>query len=156
MIIGQPTAGKGALFEEQKLSSGQTLRYAVAQISLADGIPLWGKPVTPDLGPTINDQVEKHAPRMIGTTTSPMSFEESPPRHRLSEATLVQSQDPEWDAYLVSLEKKPGDKTTPPPIVRDIALIDAMDSLKAIQLSQRPAAKQPKSDASPQTSSSLE
>jgi hypothetical protein len=62
-------------------------------------------------------------------------IQESPERHRLSEATLVQGQDPEWDDYLASLEQKPFLLSLP--VIHDVVLITALDSLKAIQLSQR-------------------
>ena len=52
----------------------------------------------------------------------------------LSEAALVRGEDPEIEAYLVPRDKKDG-----APVPQDVALIAALDGLKAIRLSQRQA-----------------
>jgi len=72
----------------------------------------------------------------------------------LSEATLVQGQDPEWDDYLSSLEQKPFLLSLP--VIHDPVLITALDSLKAIQLSQRTPPAQVQADASPPATSSIQ
>jgi len=59
LVIGQTTKGSAAIFEEQKLSSGQLLRFIHAQVFLSDGTELWGHPVSPDIGLTVNEQNEK-------------------------------------------------------------------------------------------------
>jgi hypothetical protein len=55
------------------------------------------------------------------------------PRQRMSEAALVAGQDPEQDAFIASHEEA----TRPvAPATRDVALLEAMDSLKAIRVLQ--------------------
>ncbi len=81
-------------------------------------------------------------------------IQESAERHRLSEATLVQGQDPEWDAYLASFEKKPFLLSLP--AIHDVVLISALDSLKAIRLSQRRTTSPSAGEASPQASASIQ
>ena len=54
----------------------------------------------------------------------------------MSEASLVQGQDPEWDDYLSSLEKGPVLLSLPH--IHDPVLIAALDSLRAIRFSQGP------------------
>lgn len=136
LVVGRPTRGDAAVFEEQKLSSGQMLRFAVENISLADGTPLYGHPVTPDISPTVDDRAEKGALILIRDNRILDVLQESAERHRMSEASLVQGQDPEWDDYLASLEQKPVLLSLP--IIHDVVLVSALDSLKAIRFSQGP------------------
>lgn len=154
LLIGQETSGKGAVFEEQKLSSGKVLRYVAAHVSLADGADLWNHPVVPDIALTVDDHSEKAALMLIRDNHISDVIEESAERHRLNEASLVQGQDPEWDAYLASLEKGPVLLSLPP--VHDIVLISALDSLRAIRLSQSPVPSQATANASLPASSSIQ
>jgi hypothetical protein len=137
LVVGRATAGNGAVFKEYKFSSGQVLRYVAAHVHLADGTDLWDHPVTPDIGLTVDDHAEKAALTLIKDNHILDVIGESPERHRMSEATLVQGQDPEWDEYLASLEGKPVLLSLP--IIHDVVLISALDSLKAIRFSRRPA-----------------
>ena len=163
LVVGQATAGKVAVFQESKLSSGQVLRYAVtatANDSPADRfrfrseVPVWGRPVIPDISVTVDDRAEKAALALIGRNDILDVIQESPERHRLSEAALVQGQDPELDQYLSSLEKKPFLLSVP--VVHDRVLISALDSLKAIRLSQRTLPAPATADASPSSSTSMQ
>ena len=134
-MIGRATAGKAAVFTEQKLSSGEVLRYVTGDVFLADGSALWQHPVVPDISLNVHDQTEKGALVLIGHHGVLDVIQEDPERHRMSEAALVQGDDPEWDEYLASLKKKPFLLTLP--TIHDVVLISALDSLKAIRLSQR-------------------
>jgi hypothetical protein len=73
----------------------------------------------------------------------------------MSEAALVQGDDPEWDTYLASLEKKTDDHYMSLPPVRDPVLITALDSLKAIRFSQRAAPTATPIAALPQSAASV-
>jgi hypothetical protein len=64
----------------------------------------------------------------------------------MSEASLVEGQDPEWDDYLASLKQQPVLLSLP--IIHDVVLITALDSLKAIRLSQSPLPAQTTASAS--------
>jgi hypothetical protein len=155
LVVGRATHGQAVIFEEQKLSSGQVLRFAVENISMADGAPLWGHSVTPDISVTVDDRTEKAALTLIKDNQILDVIEESPQRHRLSEASLVQGQDPEWDDYLASLERRPVLLSLP--VIHDAVLIRALDSLKAIRLSQRPSPPaQTTANASPPAASSIQ
>jgi hypothetical protein len=154
LVIGRATAGKASFFEEHKLSSGQILRFVPAQVSLADGTPLLGHPVMPDIALTVDDHTEKAALMLIRDNHILEVIQESAERHRMSEASLVQGQDPEWDDYLASLEKGPVLLSLPS--IHDIALISALDSLRAIRLSQKPLPSQATANASPPASSSFQ
>jgi len=164
LIIGRPTAGKMGVFEEQKLSGGEVLRYFVYPVNLPvdpnavfkiaqQPLP-WNQPLQPDIALTVTDQLEKNALMLIARNRIAEVIEESPARHRMSEAALVQGDDPEWDDYLASLEKKPFLLSLP--AVHDKVLIRALDSLKAIQLAQRPPLAQPGGTTAPQASASIQ
>jgi hypothetical protein len=155
LVVGRTTAGKASLFQAYELSSGQILRIAVAQTFLADGTPLVGHPVTPDIAPTVDDHSEKAALTLIKDNQILDVIQESAERHRMSEASLVHGQDPEWDDYLASLEGRPVLLSLP--VIHDVVLISALDSLKAIRLSQRPSPPaQATADASPPASTSVQ
>lgn len=145
IVVGRPTAGKVAVFQEDKLSSGQVLRYVVPPKGTDDPmsafrfrteVPSWGHPVVPDIALKVNDRTEKGALVLIRDNHISDVIEESAERHRLSEASLVKGQDPELDDYLVSLEKGPVLLSLP--VIHDVVLISALDSLRAIRLSERP------------------
>jgi hypothetical protein len=162
LVIGQPTAGKVAVFQEDKLSSGQVLRYAVAAMLPGDltafkfrsEAPAWGHPVVPDIALNVDDHTEKAALALIRANHILDVIQESAERHRMSEASLVQGQDPEWDDYLTSLEGRPVLLSLP--VIHDVVLISALDSLKAIRFSQEPAPAQTTTTASLPASSSVQ
>ncbi len=139
LVVGRETSGKGAVFKEQKLSSGNILRYVAAHVFEADGSDLWGQPVVPDIALKVNDRTEKAALVLIRDKHISDVIEESAERHRLNEASLVKGQDPELDDYLASLEKGPVLLSLP--VIHDVALIGALDSLRAIRLSEQPPAE---------------
>ena len=149
IVVGRPTAGRVAVFQEDKLSSGQFLRYVVPSkgdddptnaFKLGTAAPAWGRPVIPDIALKVNDRAEKAALVLIRDNHISDVIEESAERHRLSEASLVQGQDPELDDYLASLEKGPVLLSLP--VTHDVVLISALDSLRAIRLSERPLSAQ--------------
>jgi len=154
LLVGAGTSGTGAIFKEEKLSSGNVLRYVAAHYVQADGSDLWNHPIVPDISLAVDDRAEKAALVLIGDNHIPDVIGESSERHRLSEASLVQGQDPEWDGYLASLEERPVLLSVP--VVHDVALISAIDSLKAIRLSQRPGPAQTTADASVPPSTSVQ
>jgi peptidase S41-like protein len=155
LVVGRETSGRAAVFAEEKLSCGQVLRYAVENISLADGTLLLGHPVTPDISPAVDDHTEKAALTLIKDNQILDVIQESAERHRMSEASLVQGQDPEWDEYLASLERR--SVLLSLPVIHDVVLISALDSLKAIRLSQRPSPPaQATADSSPSVSTSVQ
>ena len=148
IVVGRPSAGKAAIFQEDKLSTGQVLRYVAAPNGSDDPmsafrfrneLPAWGRPVVPDIALKVNDRTEKAALVLIRDNHISDVIEESAERHRLSEASLVKGQDPELDDYLASLEKGPVLLSLP--AIHDVVLISALDSLRAIRLSERLSAE---------------
>ena len=155
LVVGRATSGKAADFAEQKLSTGQVLRFAVARVRLADGADLWNHPVVPDISLTVNDQTEKAALNLIGQNGVLDVIREASERRRMSEAALVQGDDPEWDEYLEAHEKKTKPLHPAAAPVQDVVLINALDSLKAIEVSQRRAAPSSGGETAPDAPSSV-
>jgi hypothetical protein len=56
----------------------------------------------------------------------------------MSEASLVNGQDPEWDAYLATLQNSPVLLSLPR--IHDPVLVAGLDSVRAIRLSGSPTA----------------
>jgi hypothetical protein len=94
---------------------------------------------------------------LIEKNQLPDVIQESAQRHRMSEAELVQGNDPEWDSYLATLETKANAHVllSLPPI-HDVVLIEAIDSLKAIQVTQAPVPTTTAANAAPAASASLQ
>jgi hypothetical protein len=154
LVVGAQTSGRGADFADVKLSTGLILRFVTDHVHLANGLDLWNHPIVPDLSPADPDHNEKAALTLIRDNHIMDVIQEADERHRLSEATLVLGQDPEWDDYLGTLERKPVLLSLP--VIHDPVLIGALDSLKAIRLSQRTLPGPGTATASLPTSSSVQ
>jgi hypothetical protein len=139
LLMGQSAPGKVARFAQKTLSTGQVLRYLEASVLLPDGTDLWNHPVTPDITLPVHDETEKAALTLIDQGGVMDVIGEADERHRMSEAALVRGEDPEEDAYLATLEKNSPAGRLKLPVTRDTVLISALDSLKAIEVSLRPA-----------------
>jgi hypothetical protein len=133
LVMGGATEGKAAIFSEVPLASGNVLRYATAHVYLSNGTDLWDRPVVPDVTTTTDAREEATALALIDHEQVDAVIHEYAPRHRMSEAALVAGQDPEQDAFIASHEQA---TRTQAPATRDVALLEAMDSLKAIRVLQ--------------------
>jgi hypothetical protein len=141
ILLGRSTAGQAGLYTETQLSSGRYLRMATAQAILADGSKLYGRPVQPDIALFIDDQKEKEVLYEIRASSAQHVVKELPIRKKMSEASLVREENPEYDAALEAqlLEKQVGAGQFPPVFMQDVALVRALDVLRAIQISQMAA-----------------
>jgi hypothetical protein len=133
LVMGAATEGKAAIFSEVPLASGSVLRYATAHVYLSNGTDLWDRPVVPDVTTTTDDREEATALAVIDREQVGDVIHEYAPRQRMSEAALVAGQDPEQDAFIASHEEAARPVV---PATRDVALLEAMDSLKAIRVLQ--------------------
>jgi hypothetical protein len=133
LVMGEETTGKAAIFQEVPLGSGSVLRFATAHVYLSNGTDLWDRPVVPDVTTTADSQEEAGALALIDRQQVSNVITEVAPRHRMSEAALVTGQDPEQDAFISSHEQAAAPET---PVTRDIALVEALDSFKAIRVLQ--------------------
>jgi len=88
-------------------------------------------PVTPDVTTTANAEDEAVSLALIDRQQVTAVITETVVRHRMSEAALVTGQDPEQDAFIASHEQAAPAAT---PVTRDLALVEALDSFKAIRV----------------------
>ena len=129
LVVGRATAG--TRFEEDKLPDGAILRFATALHRMPGDTMT--RPVVPDLAMNVDEHNEKAALMFIREDRVLDVIQEQAPRKRMSEASLVSGQDPEWDAYLATLEQTPVLLSLPR--VHDPVLVTALDSVRAIRLS---------------------
>lgn len=153
LVMGRSTPGRAAKTQEETLASGKVLSFVTAHVALANGTDLWNHPVVPDITLKIDDQAEKSALARIEEGKVMDVIAGAARRHRLNEASLVSGDDPDLNDFVDSHEKKPEARPPSAPVVQDAVLMAALDSLKAIRLSQRPAA--PAASASTGTGTAL-
>jgi hypothetical protein len=90
--------------------------------------------VVPDVTTTADARDEAVSLALIDRQQVAQVISESATRHRLSEAALVQGQDPEQEAFIASHEQaEPASAASVP---HDMALLEAIDSFKAIRVLQ--------------------
>ncbi len=137
LVMGQPASRNGGVFEQKTLGAGQVLLYEVNREAVSSDLTdFWNHPLVPDITLKVNDQAEKAALTLIESGRVLDLLQETAERHRMSEAALIKGEDPEWDAYLATLEKKKNAPDAAVPLPHDIVLTAALDSLKAIRISQ--------------------
>jgi hypothetical protein len=131
LLIGTTTAGQAFLFKDFPLSNGQKLQVATTPIKLAQAGAMTSQGVKPDITVSVAPGDERlyldDAYRLIGGGTPGVSG----PR-RLTEAELVrQHREGRNPDDLTALEPGPG-ATAGKPVVRDPALVRALDLLKGL------------------------
>jgi hypothetical protein len=89
-------------------------------------------PVTPDVTTTANAKDEAVSLALIDRQQVASVITETAARQRMSEAALVKGQDPEQDAFIASHEQTAPAATVP--ATCDMALVEALDSFKAIRV----------------------
>lgn len=124
LIIGEATLGLTVEYRDVPLGDDRYLRYAVAEVLLADDSSLFRKGVTPDL-PALTRPEDKHAVFAATETEDLKKFLYDRLRPRMNEAALVAGTDPELDYYLAKSQGKdtPYDKTP----LQDRALQQTLD-----------------------------
>lgn len=149
LVIGNPTGGEVARYEEFALSTGRKLRLAVAPVLGGDGAFLAPTGVTPDIAVTVREEEEKGwITDPFGPTSSVSSAASraegaggtnvvSRARRRLTEADLVRSRREGKTGAQTnspqSLSESPA-SVSPPKLVRDPALARALDLLKGLSV----------------------
>jgi hypothetical protein len=132
LIVGEATESAQPQFQDHKLLDGSVLRIALPA-SQAGGAS--AAAVTPDIKLAIDEHAEAAVLTLIRDEHIDEVIQETAPRPRLSEAALVAGQDPEWDAYLSSLQPRPVLLSLPR--IHDPVLTAALDSVRAIRLTER-------------------
>lgn len=140
IIVGRSTAGRAGLFAEARLSSGRYLWFATGQAMMGDGTPLFGKPVIPDIALYIDDRNERLAMEEGNQGSAARLVQELPSRARTSESALVHEETPELDEMISEqLTNRKPETDKDGNSLQDVALIRAMDALRAIEFAQNQA-----------------
>ena len=134
LIVGRPTLGQAAIYQEFKLSNGEKLLIARAPIKIGDGEELPTTGLKPDIHVSVNPETEKlfyadafsSAPAVDPGGTNSLSSTNRSRRFRISEADLVRERREGFDPdTMISNEPEK-------PVVRDPALARALDVLKGL------------------------
>lgn len=130
LTIGENTIGMTVEYRDVPVAEDRILRYAVAEVVLADGTSLFQKGVTPDVVTSSPPNVKQAIFRE--TEKSPLSgFVFDKGRPRMNEAALVAGTDPEIDYYVARSQGK--DTQWDKPMLRDRVLRQAVDLLTATE-----------------------
>lgn len=136
-LVGSPTPGLTVEFDEVPLSESVHLRFAVAEIVLADDTSLFRRGLPPHF-PVQMDAAKKH--RIFAASAhAPLStFLLDRARPRMNEAALVQETDPELDYYVARAR---GERTAyDQEPLQDTTLQRALDLLMTLEFVQADAA----------------
>ena len=149
LVLGNPTAGEVARYEEFALSTGRKLRLAVAPVLGGDGAFLAPTGVTPDIVVAVREEEERGwiadpfgAPSLTASSVSRVDAaggtnSVSRPRRRLTEADLVRSRREGKAGALTNSTQsllESSASVPPPKLVRDPALSRALDLLKGLSV----------------------
>jgi len=126
LVIGEASLGLTVEYRDVPLGEDRFLRYAVAEVLLADGTSLFKKGVIPDL-PGATPAKKKHAVFAATGEQDLRTFLVDKERPRVNEASLVAGTNPELGYFLAKSngEETPYDK----PPLQDRALQQALDIL---------------------------
>ena len=134
IVVGTPTLGQAAIYQEFKLSTGETLLIARAPIKLGDGAELPIRGLKPDIQVSVHPETERlfyadafaAAPILELGGTNSLSSTNRSRRFRISEADLVRERREGFDPDTL------GSNEPEKPVVRDPSLARALDVLKGL------------------------
>jgi hypothetical protein len=130
ILTGGPTGGATVRYQRLPLGEGWVLKYAAAEMQLADGTVMFRKGLTPELAVEADAGGERDRLRLMTDGRAAELVRETP-RPRFNEAALVAGKNPELESYLrrAAPDGDPEDKT---PLV-DPVLQRAADLLRLDQ-----------------------
>lgn len=126
LVIGEPTLGLTVEYRDAPLGEDRFLRYAVAEVLLADDTSLFKKGVEPDL-PSVTSAKKKHAIFAATDEQDLRTFLVDEERPRVNEAALVAGTNPELDYFLAKSKGEATPYDEPP--LQDRTLQQALDLL---------------------------
>lgn len=136
LILGARTSGQAMLYEDFPLSNGQTVRIASQPVQLGDGTAIPRAGLTPDLPIATTVEEDRRYLADPYWEANPESGLRLPtPRRRITEADLVRQR-----REGISLQQIITNATSTAdgaaPVLRDPALVRALDMLKALTVVQ--------------------
>lgn len=142
LILGTPTASHAYIFKDFKLSNGDTLRIATANVKLGNGDPL-SQSLKPDVAvdTTLADereyQIDPYKILHPVASTETNSDNLIPPNHRpTNEAELVREHATGGSLEDDVTPQNPSTAQPVPPVVADATLARALDLLKGLAVIQ--------------------
>lgn len=143
LLIGAPTRGGAVRYETVPVDAEWSLRFARAEVLLADNTSVFKKGLTPDFSVPMRTTV-KH---QVFETTNGKGVKSAitdKPRARFNEAALVADANPELDAYIrrSAGETLPEDEPKPQDTVlqRAVDLITTRNFFKSAKIDWKPKA----------------
>lgn len=132
VLIGAPTRGETAEYREVTLSTGQTLRLAVAAVNLGDGQPLRPGGLRPDIATFVSEREERAY--LENPFRSGEGGTEVASRPRLNEAELVRMKREATETEGPVRSRPTARSETGSPLVRDPVLARGLDLLKGLNV----------------------
>jgi len=137
LIIGGRTAGQATLYESFTLSNGQAIRIASKPVQLGDGTTIPRAGLTPDLPvATTPEEDARYVVDPYWEAEPSVGARAAPPRRRVTEADLVR-QRREGISLQQIITNALDAANSSAPVLRDPALVRALDMLKALTVVQR-------------------
>lgn len=131
LLIGTRTAGKATLYDTFTLSNGQTIHIASKPVQLADGTTIPRAGLIPDLAITATAEEDaRYLNDPYWEATPAAGTRPAPPRRRVTEADLVRQR--REGISLQQIITNSADTAGSSPVLRDPALVRALDMLKAL------------------------
>ncbi len=132
LVIGEATAGQGVEYSDRKLTGGQILRIAVAEVTIPEHKPIFPHGVVPDI--TVAGDTETKQQLMQASLNEGMSkFVFDKERPRMNEAALVAGTTPEFDSFR-ERQQNGGEIKKP---LQDEVLQRAVDLITTISIYER-------------------
>jgi hypothetical protein len=131
LIVGSQTRGATVRYDEAPLEPGWKLRFASAEVLLADDSSVFRRGVTPHF--QVEQTPQEKAAIYRTATTEPMAsmvFEKA--RERFNERSLVAGKNPEFDEYVSRSAGKIMSYDQPGP--RDVVLQRAVDLIQNAEM----------------------
>ena len=134
LVIGQPTAGRGAEYSDLPLPDGKMLRVAVAELISPDGSSLFPEGLKPDL-PVEMSLPEKRQIFQSSSEKGMDPFIYDTGRPHMSEAALLAGTNPELEAVEAAQQRRGRPPEKPAP--HDPVLQRAMDVVTSLDVYQK-------------------
>ncbi len=136
LILGGRTSGQAMLYENFPLSNGQTVRIASQPVQLGDGTAIPRTGLTPDLPiATTAEEDRRYLADPYWEADPSTGLRTATPRRRITEADLVR-QRREGISLQQIITNTTSSADGAAPVLRDPALVRALDMLKALTVVQ--------------------
>jgi hypothetical protein len=131
-VLGSPTRGEAADFEQVPLQNGRFLRLPTRLAVLPERPGLFPNGLLPDVPCSVSQQASDAALRRAAAEGRVAPLLHETERPRMNEAALVAGKNPEMEAWIQNQLQKKQPKKTQPTAAKDEALRLAVDFITAL------------------------